>query len=91
MIVDQILLGIDVSKKWFDVCVLGDPRRSSRFDNDEKGFGELLEFLGSKPVHVCLEGTGGYERALCLFLSEADVRVSIVNALMVRRALRRKA
>jgi transposase len=85
MSVDQIPVGIDVSKSWFDVCVLEDSHRRSRFDNNEKGFAELLEFLGSKPVHVCLEGTGGYERALCLFLSGEGVRLSMVNALMVRR------
>lgn len=85
MSVDQIPVGIDVSKSWFDVCILEEVPRRSRFENDEKGFVGLMEFLGSLPVHVCLEGTGGYERALCLFLVGKGVRLSMVNALMVRR------
>lgn len=85
MSVDHIPVGIDVSKSWFDVCVLGDDPRISRFKNDEAGFSDLLKFLGKAPMHVCLEGTGGYERALCLFLSSAGAKLSMANPLMVRR------
>lgn len=86
MSVIHIPVGIDVSKRWFDVCVLcsGSPKRA-RFDNDRGGFGELLSFLGSEAVHVCLEGTGGYERALLEFLVDAGIRTSRADSLLVRR------
>ncbi len=85
MSVDQIPVGIDVSKGWFDVCVLEDDPRKTRLSNDKKGFAGLADFLGSAPVHVCLEGTGGYERALCLFLQKSGVYQSMANPLLVRR------
>lgn len=85
MSLDQIPVGIDISKLWFDVCILESTPRKARLSNDAKGFEQLIEFLGTRKVHICLEGTGGYERALCLFLSNEDICVSMVNALLVRR------
>jgi transposase len=86
MSVVQIWVGIDVSKRWFDVCVSAEgDRNERRFANDRCGFEALLAWLGTTSVHVCLEGTGGYERALCVFLVDAGALVSRANSLLVRR------
>ncbi len=56
-------VGIDVSKRHWDMAVAGE-RRVLRFTTDAAGLAALLaalEQLG--PQLVCLEATGGYERA----------------------------
>lgn len=86
MSLDRLPVGIDVSKGWFDVCLVrGCSRKEARFSNDEAGFALLGQFLKSKRVHICLEGTGGYERALCVYLAGAGFLVSRADSLLVRR------
>ncbi len=83
-----IACGIDISKSWFDFSALEkDGLKDERFTNDTKGFRTLAKRLGSSVlrVHVCMEATGGYERALFDFLTGLGVTVSIVEPCSVRR------
>lgn len=80
----RLWVGIDVSKATLDVCAIPGPRRSTRFSNDEAGFAQLASWLeqleGVEPehTHVCLEATGFYSDALCLWLVTHEYAVSVV-------------
>lgn len=69
--------GIDVSKKWIDVCVLINGEKSvlhqQRFDQSKQGFTELRKWLvklsasQEQQLLVCIENTGLYDDALLYF------------------------
>jgi transposase len=72
MTTDGIALGVDISKKKFDVALFrnGKPKHKG-FKNDAQGFGALIEWLSKQHVmqiHVCMEATGisGKPLAECL-------------------------
>lgn len=85
------ILGIDISKKTFDVALLQSERvRQAAFSNTEAGFADLLRWLTRhRPVpdatlHACMEATGNYGLDLAEVLHEQGIRVSIVNPLRVK-------
>lgn len=90
MVLDMVLpvLGIDVSKRTFNVTLLvGDKEKSKKFSNDALGFAQLEEWLkGLVPsgVHACMESTGRYYEALAEFLYSAGHRVSAVNPARIK-------
>ena len=61
------ILGIDVSKRKFDVALLKDGKFKTKvFDNTDKGFVALCDWLSryaAGSVHACLEATGNYGEA----------------------------
>ncbi len=77
------ILGIDISKRKFDVALLKeDAYRVATFSNDGAGFVKLRKWLKKckvASVHACLEATGRYGDGLALFLHEAGCQVSVVN------------
>jgi len=77
-------VGIDLSKKSLDVCILPE-EKSSILTHDARGRQELLRQL---PLHgsclIVVEATGGYERLLVAELTEAGHRVAVVNPRQVR-------
>jgi transposase len=81
------ILGIDIAKRQFDVCLrppaqTQGPRHNARFDNNAKGFRALLRWLKKHQtscVHGCLEATSRYGEALALFLYQREHDVSVVN------------
>lgn len=76
-------VGIDVAKAHLDICVLDTAIR--RFANDPDGRHALIARLCSHaPQLIVVEPSGGYERALVLALSEAQLPVAVVNARQVR-------
>ena len=83
------VLGIDIAKEKFNVCLIN-PEGKSRhkvFVNTAAGFEQLAEWLnkqGIERVHACLEATGTYGEALALFLHEAGHRVSVVNPAAIK-------
>ncbi|MFI5179868.1 MAG: IS110 family transposase [Thermoanaerobaculia bacterium] len=80
----EIFVGIDVSKETLDVFVRpsGERRRTG---NDEKGWTELVSWLGGlSPALIVAESTGGYERGLVIALSDAGLPVWVVNPMHVR-------
>jgi transposase len=76
MSISRIWVGIDVSKGWFDAHCQG---RDGRFSNDAAGIAGLLCWLGEGDFHVCLEPTGGHERALRKALAAAGIPVSVAH------------
>jgi transposase len=75
--VAEMFVGIDVSKDYFDVCVLpGKEARRFRATH----VAEAATWVSAlNPVIVVMEATGGYERALWRILSERKLAVAIIN------------
>lgn len=77
------ILGIDIAKASFAVCLLRDTRQiDKQFENSPQGFAKLDRFLqtqGVTQLHACMESTGSYGIALAQHLHQHGHRVSIVN------------
>jgi transposase len=67
----EVLVGVDVSKAWLDVCRSG-VGHVERIANTPEAIVAWIARTG--PTLAAMEPTGGYERALCLALAEAGVR-----------------
>lgn len=77
--------GIDVSKKFFDVCKLsGSAQESKQFAYDEKGLERVIKWLPAN-CHCVMEATGPYYLKLALKLHEYGFTVSVVNPLVIKR------
>lgn len=80
------ILGIDIAKRKFDVCLRAatpdGPRHAHTFPNHAKGFKALNTWLAKHPtahLHACLEATSRYGDALALHLYQHGHTVSLVN------------
>jgi transposase len=78
------ILGVDVAKLKFNVCLIREDGklRHRVFANTEAGFSQLSEWLVKNnvtQVHACLEATGTYSEALATYLFDAGQLVSLVN------------
>lgn len=83
------ILGIDVAKLKFDVCLLrADGKLRHRvFPNTAAGFIELAAWLLKQQtgrVHACMEATGTYSEALATYLFDASHLVSLVNPAAIK-------
>jgi transposase len=81
---DAAVLGIDISKSKFHVCLLhpNGKTRPKVFANTAEGHQQLLNWLCQLDVHkihACMEATGSYGLALARFLHAAQQTVSVVN------------
>lgn len=80
---DQFILGIDIAKSKFDVCLVGaDQTYTGTFSNDSTGYVKLARWLQTRDAeefHACLEATGRYGDSLALFLYIHGGQVSVVN------------
>jgi transposase len=88
----QSILGLDIAKakldSHFQRVGSADKPIHRRYDNTPAGQEQLVSWLASQQVgqlHVCLEATGTYGRAVALRLHQAGYRVSIVNPLRIKR------
>src|SRR3954465_2214738 len=78
------VLGIDVSKLKFNVCLIREDAklRHRVFANTQAGFTEMSQWLKKNhitQVHACLEATGTYSEALATYLYDNGHQVSVVN------------
>jgi transposase len=81
----EAYVGIDVSKRWLEVCVHG-AEESKKIGNDPDGFRVLVgEMEAIQPQLVVFEATGGYESRAASALSAAGYAVAIANPTRVRR------
>ena len=76
-----VFVGIDVSKKKLDVCLLaGSSKQLLCVDNTVGGIASLVDRLRAHPVRlVVLEATGRYERRCGVELMTHGFEVAIVN------------
>ncbi len=83
------ILGIDVSKPFFDVLLICDEKRfNAHFDNNASGFTRLGQWLkkhGLDMVHACMEATGTYGDALARWLYGKGYVVRIANPKRIRK------
>ena len=81
---DQVYIGIDVSKNTLDVACYS-TREHWQFPNHDTGIRELVELIRTQsPALVVAEATGGYETAVAYALKKAGVRCAVVNPREVR-------
>jgi len=78
------ILGIDISKKTFDITLLtaDGVRHHRQFPNTEAGIGSLQAWLTTQRVttlHACMEATNTYWEMLAEALAQAGYQVSVVN------------
>ncbi|MDR1582331.1 MAG: transposase [Prevotellaceae bacterium] len=89
----QPVVGIDISKLKFDVCLVTDESSKSKshvFSNNLEGFEKLLDWLNLKLQHTekprfCMEATGSYMEEVAEFLYNNGFDVSIVNPLLIKQ------
>lgn len=85
----QFVLGIDISKAYFDVYLVGGVEPASgRFDNDVSGFKQLRKWLKKRKVetmHACMEATGRYGDNLAQWLHTQGYQVSVVNPRRIKK------
>lgn len=86
---DHHILGIDVAKLKFNVCLIREDGRLRHrvFTNNSSGFSELSQWLTKNNVtqiHACLEATGTYSEALATYLSDNNHQVSLVNPAAIK-------
>ena len=88
----QSILGIDIAKARLDTHFQrvgsADKPIHRLYENTAAGHEQLVTWLASQqvgPLHVCLEATGTYGRAVALRLHQVGYRVSIVNPLRIKR------
>lgn len=81
--VEGVFIGIDVSKAWLDVAVLGgEPWRTGQSAEE---LDALVRHLGAlRPELVVCEATGGLEAPMAAALDAAGVPVAVVNPRQVR-------
>ena len=81
---EAVYAGIDVSKATIDVAITGEKEVQS-FSNDEVGVIKLVSYIKTKsPVLTIAEATGGLEKLLAGYLTEAGLQLAIVNPKRVR-------
>jgi transposase len=83
------IIGIDISKLKFDLCLLRDNGKLKHkvFANTAAGFVQLSAWLIKQRVelaHACMEATGAYGEALAIYLFDAGHRVSIINPAVIK-------
>ena len=80
----EVFVGIDVAKEWFDVAVRPGNERW-RGSQDEAGVAALTDRLRQlRPHLVIMEASGGYERLIAAALGAAGLPIAVVNPRQVR-------
>lgn len=84
----QPILGIDIAKDSFDVCLMIEGKnRQAQFENNPSGFRKLSHWIGKytpKKVLACLEATGQFGEALAEYLYQQGHAVSVVNPARIK-------
>jgi len=75
-------VGVDISKQTFDA--FNDELGSRQFSNDSAGFKLFKKWMGSS-VQVVMEASGPYYLRLAHDLYSANIPVSVINPLVIRR------
>lgn len=87
---ERVILGIDISKLKFDVCLKKSTKGKGifrKFDNNIKGFEDLSLWLnknGAEKVHAIMEATGRYGEDLSYYLYGNNHEISVVNPLQIK-------
>jgi transposase len=83
----MLYVGIDVAKDTLQVCLLGVSKQRQEFANTRKGQRQLVTWLkkhSDGAVFVGLEATGSYGAAVCAYLYEQAIVVSVINPARIK-------
>ena len=89
----KVFVGIDVSKKWIDVCVTLDGKTivHQQFDNCKSGFKKMVSWLkhyGQQSQWLlCMEHTGIYAQPLWYYLTERSITYAVVPGSVISSGL----
>jgi transposase len=86
---NKIIVGIDISKKKFDVCMILPNNKFFKkvFSNDPEGFTDLASWFSEKRVgscHVSMEATGWYGEDLARVLYDKGHTVFVINPVQIK-------
>jgi transposase len=86
----KAILGVDVSSKSLDACILNEKRNYARsFAYNEKGCFSLIRWAKKYEVSkAAVEATGGYEQEVTYLMSKHGLKVHVVNPAQVRNFAR---
>lgn len=85
MVETKLVVGIDISKKTFDVALPNKEHyMSKQYSNDVKGFKQLVCSL-PPAAHCVMEASGPYYLQLATYLHTQGIGVSVVNPLVIKR------
>jgi transposase len=85
----NIVIGVDIAKKKFDVASLSDGKYKHKiFTNNEQGFAVFIVWLvtlfpNDKPL-ICMEATGAYSIPFAEFMVNQGYPVSVVNPAKIK-------
>lgn len=82
----NVFSGFDVSKDYFDVCIIDDQGKSigHRVDYTPKGLKSLTKLVPLQS-HCVMEATGPYYLKLATWLYQNGYAVSVVNPMVIKR------
>lgn len=89
----KIFVGIDVSKKWLDVCVTMDGKSvvHNQYDNCLAGFKTMIKWIKqygpTTDILICMEHTGIYAQPLWFFLTEKKINYCVVAGSLISSGL----
>src|SRR5690606_16280688 len=79
------IIGIDISKQTFDVSFKENQQwKHFVFNNEEKGFKQLLKLIGENDW-IVMEASGSYYFRLAIFLSNHNLKICVENPLVIKR------
>lgn len=91
-------IGIDISKYKHDFCIISNTGQiiieNSSFENNKKGFQELLEKLkpyNKSDIRIAFEATGNYSLNLELFLIDQGYSFMKMNPLVIHQFLKTRS
>ncbi len=87
---NELILGIDISKKTLDVAISsGGILEHCKIENTKQGIKKLIRSLlkRKQSIFCCFENTGVYSFPLCVFLQEQGIAYSMVNPLTLKRSM----
>ncbi|AIL13763.1 hypothetical protein IM40_10190 (plasmid) [Candidatus Paracaedimonas acanthamoebae] len=82
------VIGLDISKKTFDVCTIFDGKmKIHSFYNNKAGYEAFVLWIKKFDLinpHICMEATGSYSEGVAEFLYSFGYKVSIINPLQIK-------
>jgi len=86
---NKVVVGIDISKKTFDVSFKNKDEKwkHSNFENTSKGFVQFNEWICQHnigDIHVVMEATGRYSEKLAYYCYNLGLSISVVNPARIK-------
>lgn len=89
----KVFVGIDVSRKWIDLCLTVDGKAivHKQVDNNKVGFRMMLSWMklygNPSQLLLCMEHTGIYAQPLWYYLTEKSITYAVVPGSLITSGL----